>query len=142
MLGIAVFQPRHDAHGLDIVIEAAKGRHAAMQRPLAGMAEWRVAKIMAEGDRFGQILVEPQGAGHGARHLADFERMGQPVAEMIALVMQEDLRLVLQAAKGRGMDDAITIALEFRACRAGTGAIKTPERAFRLAGIRSSVAHR
>ena len=53
MLGIAVFQPRYDAHGLDIVIETAIGRHADMERSFAGMPEGRVTQIVAEGDRLG-----------------------------------------------------------------------------------------
>src|SRR5690606_27712390 len=57
--------------------------------------------------------------GDGPRDLADLEGMGQPRAEMMPLVMQEDLRLVLKPAEGGGMDDAVAVALEFRARRAG-----------------------
>ncbi len=60
------------------------------------MAERRVAQIVRERHGFREILVEPQRAGDGARHLADFQRMGQPGAEMLALVVEEDLRLVLR----------------------------------------------
>ena len=34
---------------------------------------------------------------------------------MVALVEDEDLGLVLEAAKGRGMDDAVAVALEIAA---------------------------
>ena len=38
--------------------------------------------------------------------------MCEASAKQIALVVQEDLRFVNQSAKGRGMDDAIAIALK------------------------------
>ena len=79
----------------------------------------RVAEVVGERDGLGQVLVEPQRAGDGAGHLADFERVGQPGAEMLALVVEEDLGLVLQAPEGGGMDDAVAVALEFGARRAG-----------------------
>ena len=93
-------------------------RHLLVQHPLAGVAEGRVAEVVGERDGFGQILVEPQRAGDRAGHLADFERVGQPGAEMLALVAEEDLGLVLEAPEGGGMDDAVAVALEFRAGRA------------------------
>ncbi len=37
---------------------------------------------------------------------------GEPGAEQVALVVQEHLRLVDQPAKGRGMHDAVAVALE------------------------------
>jgi len=39
-------------------------------------------------------------------------------------MVQEHLGLVLQAAEGRGVDDPIAIALEFRASRARAGGEK------------------
>jgi hypothetical protein len=38
--------------------------------------------------------------------------MGQPGAEVIALVMDEDLSLMREAAKGGRMDDAVAVALK------------------------------
>ena len=71
-----------DAQALFVVIEAA--RHEAAQHTLAGMAERRVAEIMPERDRFGQLLVEAQHLRDRARDLRDFERVRQPRAVMIA----------------------------------------------------------
>ena len=48
---------------LGIVVEAAKAGHGGIERPLAGMAEGRMAEIVGERQRLGQILVEPQGPG-------------------------------------------------------------------------------
>ena len=106
------------------------------------MAERRVAEIVRQRHRLGQILVEPQRPGDRAGHLADFERMGQPGAEMLALVMEEHLGLVLQAPEGGRMDDPVAVALEFRARRAGAGVDRAgrgsaPDRRHR-ARVRSS----
>ena len=38
--------------------------------------------------------------------------MGQPRAEIVALVLDEDLRLVLQAAEGLAVHDPVAVALE------------------------------
>ena len=98
-----------------------QARHLVVQHALAGVAEGRVAEVVGERDGFGEILVEPQRAGDRAGHLADFERVGQPGAEMLAVVAEEDLGLVLEAAERGGMDDAVAVALELRARRAGAG---------------------
>src|SRR5690606_27727192 len=87
-----------------------------------------------------QILIQPQRPRHRARHLADFERMGQPVAEMPRM-LQEHLGLVLQPAKRRRMDDPVAIALKLRAGRAWPGAIKPPQRQFRFGRVWSRIAH-
>ena len=81
------------------------------------MAEGRVAEVVRQGQRLGQILVEPKRAGQRAGDLADLDRVGQPGAEMIALVIDEDLGLVLEPAEGGGMDDPVAVALELAAGR-------------------------
>ena len=96
-----------------VVVEAAVLGHAGVERVLAGMAEGRVAEIVAKRDRFRQVVVEPQGAGERARDLRHLDRMGEAGAEMVALVMDEHLRLVGEAAEGGRMDDAVAVALEF-----------------------------
>ena len=96
------------------MVEAAEGLHSAVERALAGMAERRVAEIMREGHRLGEILVEPERTGERAGDLRHLDRMGQPRAEMIALVEEEHLRLVVEPAEGGRMDDAVAIALEWR----------------------------
>ena len=104
------------------MIEAAIGLQAFVQRVLAGVAERRMAEIMDQRHAFRQILVELHGAGERARDLGDLDRVGQTGAIMVAVVCDEDLRLVFQAAEGRRMDDAVAVALEVaarRACRFG-----------------------
>ena len=120
-LGIAPLQPGHDAQRLGVVVEAAERRHAVVERVLAGMAEGRVAEVVRQRQRLGQVLVEPQRAGQRAGDLRHLDRVGQPRAVVVALVVDEDLRLVLQAAEGGGMDDAVAVALERAARRRRLG---------------------
>ncbi len=58
------------------------------------MSKGRVAQIMGQRYRFGQIGVQPQNASQSTRHLRHFDRMGQARAVVIALVFYKDLRLV------------------------------------------------
>ena len=113
--GIVPFQPGDDAHGLGVVIEPAIGDHQRLHRVFTGMAKGGVAQIMGQGHGLGQIGVQVQHAGDGARDLRHLDRMGQTGAVIIALVFDKDLSLVLQAAEGRGMDDPVPVALKRRA---------------------------
>ncbi len=76
------------------------------------MAERRMAEIVGERQRLGQVLVEAERARQRARDLRHFERVGEPRAVVIALVEDEDLRLVLEPAEGGRMDDAVAVAPE------------------------------
>ena len=53
-------KPRDDAQALRVVIEAAEASHRLIERALAGMAERRMAEVVGERDRLGEILVEAQ----------------------------------------------------------------------------------
>src|SRR5262249_37198904 len=48
----------HYAQRLGVVVETALAMHGAMQCPLAGMAERRMAKVVRECKRLGKILVD------------------------------------------------------------------------------------
>ena len=67
--GIAPLERGHHAQRLRVVIEAAAVGEAAVERALAGMAERRVAEVVGERERLGQILVEPERAGERAGDL-------------------------------------------------------------------------
>src|SRR3546814_12698181 len=58
------------------------------------------------------------GGADRARVLRHLGRVGQPRAVVIALVVDEDLGLVLQPPEGAGMDDAVAVALKAGARRA------------------------
>ena len=111
-----------------------------VQRLLAGMAEGRVAEVVRQRHRLGQILVQPQPAGDGAGDLRHLDAMGQPGAEVIALVVDEDLGLVLQPAEGGGVDDAVAVALPGRAGIAAGLRMQPAARGFRLARPREHAA--
>jgi hypothetical protein len=81
------------------------------------VAEWRVAKIMRERQRLGEIVVEAERAGKRASDLTDLERMGKSCSKMIALVRDKNLRLVGEPPERRAMDDAVAIPLKHRARR-------------------------
>ena len=82
---------------------------------LACVAERRVAHVVAEADRLGEILVQAQGPGDAARDGRRLERVRHPRAEVVAVRIDEDLRLALQAAEGLRMQDPVAVALERRA---------------------------
>ena len=65
-------------------------------------------------------------ARNRARYLAHFQRMSQPRAEMLALMVEENLRLVLQPAESRRMDNPVSVPLELVARRAGRRPIDPP----------------
>src|SRR5688572_31347023 len=81
------------------------------------MAKRRVAEIVAERDRFGQLLVQVQHLRYRARDLRYFQRVRQPRAVVIAGRRNKHLRLVLEPSEGLGVDDPIAIALERRTNR-------------------------
>jgi hypothetical protein len=109
---IPLLERLHDAEALPVVIEAAVGLHEAIQGALARMAERGVSQVVCQGDGLGEILVEAEGAGQRARHLGGLHRVGEPRAVVVALVVDEDLRLVLETPEGGGVDDAVAVALE------------------------------
>ena len=74
-------------------------------------------------------------AGKRAGDLRHFETMGEPRAVMVALVIDEDLGLVVQPAEGGRVEDAVAVAAEGRAGRA-RGLIVEPAAARpRIGGI-------
>ncbi len=117
------------------MIEAAERREAGIERALAGMAEWRVAEIVSERQRLGEVFVEREPAGERARDLRHFKCMGQPGPVMVAFVEHEDLGLVLEPAERGGMDDAVAVAAEGAAALAAGSAWSRPRLWRRIAGI-------
>ena len=94
------------------MIEPADPSHQRVEDFLARMAERRVAEIMRKRHGLGEVLIQAQRTGDGTRQLANFDRMGEPRPVMIALVRDEDLRLVRETPKGRRVDDAVPVTLE------------------------------
>ena len=86
---------------------------------LTRVAKGRVADIMGQRCRFGQVLVQVQTARDGARYLRDLQRVREAGDEMIADGRDEDLSLVLKAAERLRVQDTIAVALEFGPYRRG-----------------------
>ena len=76
------------------------------------MAEGRMPEIVPKRNSLAQVFIQPQSSGHRARELRNFEGMREPGSKQVPFVVQEDLRLVDHAAKGRAVHDAVTVALK------------------------------
>ena len=109
-------QPLDDAERVLVVAEAAAAAlaHQLVERLLAGVAERRVAEVVAEPDRLDEILVQLQRPADAARDPGGLERVRQPRPEMVALGIDEHLRLEAQAAERLRVDDPVAVALERR----------------------------
>ena len=98
---VSLLELVHHAQALQVVLKAAVRRHAFIECVLAGMAERRVSQVMRQRHGLDQIFVQAQRAGDRAAELRDFQRMRQPGAEQVALVVQKNLGFVNQPAKSR-----------------------------------------
>ncbi len=107
-------QRARDSQRLLVVAEAPPESlgHRRVERVLTGVPERRVPHVMPEADRLRQILVQPQRPCDDARDRRRLERVGHPRAVVVALGVDEDLRLPLQSAKRLRVDDAVAVALE------------------------------
>ncbi|CAM2149469.1 hypothetical protein PT2222_210122 [Paraburkholderia tropica] len=112
---VVLLQFVDDRETLQVVLEAAVLAHALVERVLTRMAERRMTEVVRKRNRLDEILVHAQLPRDRTRDLRDFEAVRQPRAEQIAFVIHEDLGLVFEPAKRRGMDDAVAVALEFAA---------------------------
>ena len=74
---------------------------SSCERVLPGVTERRVPEVVGERDRLGEVFVEAQDASDRAGELRRLERVGEARAVVVALVVDEDLRLVFEPAKRR-----------------------------------------
>src|SRR5215211_3583285 len=83
-----------DPKGLLVVPEAPPEAlvEDLVQDFLSRVAERRMSEVMAERNRFRQVLVEAKRPRHGARDPGRLERMGQPCPVVVAFRIDEDLR--------------------------------------------------
>src|SRR5690606_249771 len=124
---VALLELRDDAQALAVVVEAAHVPRELVEGLLAGVAEGRVAEVVGQRDRLGQVLVEAQRAGDAGGDLRHLQRVRQARAVVVALVVHEDLRLVLEAPERAGVQDAVPVLLEGRAVPAlGLGVDPAP----------------
>ena len=73
----------HHAKRLAVVMEAPPGALAQrlVERLLADVAEGRVAQVVPQADRLGEVLIQAQGPRHGARDAAGLDCVRESVAE-------------------------------------------------------------
>ena len=114
-LGIAFLELVDHPQRLEVVLEAAVVAHAFVQGILPRMAKRGVPEVMGEADGLGQRLVQAQGACDGPRDLRNLERVGDPGAIEVALVVHEHLGLVDEPPERVRMHDAVAVALVFTA---------------------------
>ncbi len=76
------------------------------------MAKGGVAHVVGEANGFDKILVCAQATRQRPPDLCYLQGVGKACAIVVALGVDEDLRLVFQSAEGRSMQDAIAIPLE------------------------------
>ena len=135
---VALLQGGQDAHGLRVVVETAVGLHRLVERILAGMAEGRVPEVVRQRQRLGEVLVHPENTADRAGNLRHLQAVGEARAVVIPLVIDEDLRLVLEPAEGRAVDNAVAVALEGRPRAAFRFWVETPAAPLGKRGVRRS----
>jgi hypothetical protein len=87
---------------------------AAVELVLAGVPERRVADVVAQPDRFGQILVQPQRSGDDSGDAARLESVRHAGAVVISCGVDEDLCLAFEPAERLRVENAVAVALERR----------------------------
>ena len=113
--GIALFKCRDHANSLLVMIEPAEIPHRGLKRVFASMAERGVAQIVGERHRLGKIVIQAKRTRHRPRDLRNLDGMRHAGAEIVTLVIDENLRLVFQPSERSGMQDAVAVTLERRA---------------------------
>jgi hypothetical protein len=117
--GVALLKPGHDAQRVQVVVEAqAQAAQALVEGLFAGVAKGRMADVVRQRQRLGQLRIQPQRAA-SVRDLGHFQGVGQAAAEVVrrgvAGQAREDLRLAGQAAKGARVQNAGAVAGKGRA---------------------------
>ena len=115
--GIALFKPRDDAQGVQIVVEAEPvGTKRAVESLFARVAKWRMADIVREGEGLGKLRIQAESRGNRAGDLRHFQGMRETAAEVVAEPLggqaREDLRLAGEAAECARMQNTRGVAGE------------------------------
>jgi len=101
----------HNAKALDVVLKTAILCHQLVEGRFTGVSEGRVTHIVSQGDGFSQVLVQSEDSCNRAPDAGDLHSMRQAGPVMIALVIEEHLGLVFQAAEGPAVDDPVPVPL-------------------------------
>src|SRR5258708_533704 len=109
--GVTRWRPRSPARGRVTSSRRTRPLLSAPASATRGAAEGRMSDVVGERDRLGEVLVQAQGAGGRARDLRDLDRVREARAVVVALVVDEHLRLVDEAPEGARVDDPLAVAL-------------------------------
>ena len=107
---VTVLELFHDPQRMEIVIESPPvGVHQLVQLPLSRMAKRRMSDIVDQGERLDQFRIQRQSVRNCSRYLRNFQRVRQPVPEMIGKSRGEYLRLGFQAPESPRVNDSIAV---------------------------------
>jgi hypothetical protein len=113
MRGVTLLEVLDDAQGMQVVVEAQPvPLQAFVERALTGVAEGRVADVVYERKRLGEVLIESERLSYAARDLHHLDGVGQAAAEVVGGAAGENLSLAGETAEGARLHDAFAIALE------------------------------
>src|SRR5262249_4304207 len=103
----------NNAERVQIVIKAlAVLLHLGVEGIFACVTEGRMANVVTKRQGLDQIGVQLERSCNGPRDLRDLDGVSEPVAKMIRVAAGKNLRLVFQAAKGAGMNNAVAVPLK------------------------------
>ena len=105
-------EPGQQPQGLGVALEAAARLAQLGERPLAVVAERRVAEVVRQGGRLGDVGLAAERARQVAGDLGHLEAVGQPVADEVVGLRPDHLGLGRQPPERRGVDDPGPVALE------------------------------
>ena len=135
---IALLELLDDPQRLQIVIEAVSMlAHPLVELLFTRVAKRRVADVVHQRQRFGEIGVELERAGDGARNLRHLQRVREPVAKMVGKARGENLRLRFEAPERARMDHAVAVARVVVAIRMRSFRIAPAARALHIHRIGS-----
>src|SRR5580704_4722101 len=110
---ITLLEILHDAQRVQVMVEEkAMSAHGSIERFFPSMPKRRMAEIMHQSKSFGQVNVESQSRGDGARDLRDFNRVRKTVAEVVGIPAGENLSLIFKTPKGASVNHTVAITLK------------------------------
>src|SRR5665213_3205030 len=120
MARVTLLEALYDAQRVQVVVEPkAVAAEAFVQCTLAGVAEGRVADVVDQRKRLGQIDVQAKRGRNLARDLRDLDGVGEAAAEVVGSAAGKDLRLAGKTAERARLHDPVAVALEGAASVSG-----------------------
>jgi len=89
----------------------------SVQAGFALVPKWRMAQVMPDGNGLNQVFIQVKRACNGRRHRGHVQAVFESRTQVVVFRRDEDLRLMAQAPKGAGMDDAGVVSLKLRSER-------------------------